>query len=108
MAYDFPLTHKTFLLLTISLYIPEMEHNIVPPFIMRLAGITVNECPKYQCSEPSDDDHCLIFEDDDLKIHLHLNGIFSYFHTRKPTGDEIQGCEKVFLTPDSSLWNPYC
>ena len=109
VAYDCPLTHKTYILITRnSLYVPAMEHNLVPPFIMRMAGITVNECPKYQCSDPSSDDHSLIFNHEDLKINLQLNGIFSYFHTRRPTDNEIQGCEKVFLTPDSSFWNPYC
>jgi hypothetical protein len=111
VAYDCPLSFKTYILIARNaLYIPDMEHNLIPPFIMRLAGNTVNECPKYQCTDPTEDDHCIIFNDDetDLRIPLQLNGVFSFFHTRKPTDDELQGCEKVMMTPDASSWNPYC
>ena len=39
---------------------------------------------------------------------LRLNGTFSFFHSRKPTDEELQSCDKIFITPDSSTWNPYC
>lgn len=29
------------------LYVPSMEHNLIPPFVMREAGIIVNDVPKY-------------------------------------------------------------
>ena len=38
-------------------------------------------------------------EDNDLKVPLQLNGIFSFFHTRAPTNDELVGCYKLFITP---------
>ena len=38
---------------------------------------------------------------------LQLNGIFSYFHYRLPTNDEILHSDKAFITPDSNSWNPY-
>ena len=48
------------------------------------------------------------FEDSELTIPLQLNGTFSFFHTRKPTEDELLSCEKIFITPDNDHWNPYC
>ena len=36
-----------------------------------------------------------------------LYDTFSYFETKKPTNDELRICDKVFITPDSSTWNPY-
>lgn len=87
-----------------------MDHNLVPPFILREAGHTVNECPKYQLANPSNDDHCILLEGSDstVCVPLQLNGIFSFFRTRRPAKDEVFGCSKVFMTPDSSTWDPYC
>ena len=41
-------------------------------------------------------------------IPLQLKGIFSYFHSRKPTEEEVESVDKIFLTPDQTSWNPYC
>jgi hypothetical protein len=87
-----------------------MDHNLVPPFIMREAGHTVNECPKFQAKDPSTDDHCIIADgvDSVVRVPLQLHGIFSYFCTRKPSKEEFFGCPKVFIIPDSNTWDPYC
>ena len=45
-----------------------------------------------------------------MKILLRLDGIFSYFPTRKLTAEEIESCEymrTVGLTPDGPEWDPY-
>ena len=108
IAYDCPYTHRTYLLLVRNaLYIPSMENNLIPPFILREAGIEVQDVPKIHVDNPSASDHCIKFDDFDLKIPLQLWGIFSFFHTRKPTEDEISTCDKIFLTPDSENWDPY-
>lgn len=90
------------------LCILNMDHNLIPPFILREAGHTVNECPKFQSVQPSIDDHCIILDgiDSKVRVPLQLHGIFSYFHTRKPTHDEVFGCSKVFMTPDCAYWDP--
>jgi len=36
-----------------------------------------------------------------------VNGIFSYFHTRKPTNEEKISCDKILITTDSTSWDPY-
>ena len=37
IAYDCPHTHKTYLLLTRNaLYVPTLEHNLIPPFIFNV------------------------------------------------------------------------
>jgi len=85
-----------------------MDHNLIPPFIMRTGGAVVNDVPKIQCEDPAVDDHCIPFDDSDLWIPLHLNSVFSCFHMRVPTERELHECEKVSLTPDASDWNPHC
>ena len=37
----------TILIINNTLYIAEMEHNLLPPIMMRLNGIMVDECPKF-------------------------------------------------------------
>ena len=110
VAYDSPITNKTYVLLfRNALYIPTLETNLVPPFIMREAGLIVNDIPRIHDPNPSDDSHSIMTDgrDLDLRIPMSLWGIFSFFHTRVPTRDELFHEEKVFLTPDSLDWNPY-
>lgn len=109
IAYDCPYSHQTYILLCRnSLYIPDMHENLLPPFILRESGATVNDTAKIHCNDPDTDDHCISFQDSELKIPLQLNGTFSFFHTRKPTENELSSCDKIFITPDTDHWNPYC
>ena len=109
LAYECPYIHKIFILIARNaLSIPTMEHNLIPPFIMRAGGATVNDTAKTHCNDPTVDNHCIIFKNADLKIPLQLSGTFSYFHTRLPTIKELHHCDKVFITPDASDWNPNC
>jgi len=106
LAYDDPNTGDTYILVFFnSLYIKDMEHNLVPPFIMREAGINVHDTPLIHCDSPSSSDHSIYIPSAELRIQLHLQGIFSYFKTRKPSEQEFIECEKVMCTPDS--WNPH-
>ena len=42
-----------------------------------------------------------------LQIPFRLINTFSCFETRKPTADELHTCDKIFITPDASNWNPH-
>ena len=86
VAYDCPRTNQVYLLIARNaLYVESMDDNLIPPFILREVGITVNEKAKQHCEEPTDEDHAIIHEDSDLLIPLRLRSIFSYFETREPT-----------------------
>ena len=91
VAYECPYTHVTYILLIRNaLYIPSLENNLIPPFIMREGGVIVNDKAKIHCDDPTTDDHCIKFNNSDLSIPLKLNGTFSFFHSRKPTDSELQ------------------
>ena len=108
VAYDCPFKHKTYvLLLRNALYFQEMNHCLIPPFIMREGGLLVNDKPKIHTPTPSLHHHSIRAPDSDLHIHLKLVGIFSYFTIRKPTMNELYSCDKIFMTPDSSNWDPH-
>ena len=108
LAFDCLVTGQTTVLLARNvLYVPTIRHNLVSLFILREAGGVVNDVPKIHTSTPTKYDHSIIFDDANLNIPLHLNGIFSYFLTRKPTLDEIKFSDKAFITPDTPSWDPY-
>ena len=105
---DCPYTGKVFItVLRNALHAPSMEHNVIPPFVMRAGGVIVNYVPKTRREHPAVDDHSVSFDHSDLQMPLQLNGMFSFFHTRVPTEIERNECENMFLAPDSSDWNPY-
>ena len=112
LLYQCPYSNKTCLLVVRNaLHVPSMKHHLIPPFVMREAGVVVNEVPKFQigADDRSVEDHSLCFEKSKLRIHMKLDGIFSFFQTRKPTAPEVEEVpvERIeCLTPDSNLWNP--
>lgn len=109
IAYDDPFTGQVYILICRNaLYIPSMDNNLLPPFIMRAGGVRINDVPKIHCINPQITDHCISFENHDLIIPLQLKGTFSYFHHHLPMSDELHGCDKIFITPDSAQWNPHC
>jgi hypothetical protein len=108
ILYECPYTSRSIILvINNALYVKENKDNLITPFLVREAGITLNETPKIQCEDPSVDDHSLYIKDINLRIHLHLHGIISYFTTRKPTKDEIHSLPWIHLTPDAPSWDPH-
>ena len=52
-----------------------MTNNLIPPFIIREAGIIVNNEPKIHVNDPTNSDHAIIFKDTDFKIPCHYGGL---------------------------------
>ena len=112
IAYECPYTMKVYLLIARNaLHIPSMQHNLIPPFIMREAGLVVNDVPRIHCGEDvTRESHSIIDEESGFRIPLRLRGIFSCFDTRKVTPDEIDNCnsmDAIYLSPDSPTWEPH-
>ena len=61
-----------------------MKHNLLSPFIMRLAGVEVNEQPKFMIRNPTTKYHSVYFKDNDIILPLAIKGIVSFLPTRKP------------------------
>ena len=110
MVWEDPRTGIPYILvMRNALLIPTMDHNLIPPFLIREAGLFLDETPKYHASLPTVSNHSIIDSDTGMHIHLDLNGIFSYFLTRKLTLDEMESWDQypvVFLTPDADRWDP--
>ena len=80
VAYDCEVTGQTFVLVICNtLYFQNMEENLIPPFMMRLAGVTaVDKCPKFLSKQPAERNHSMFFPDFDIRIPFQLEGIISY------------------------------
>jgi hypothetical protein len=111
VAYDDPYLLETYLLVMRNvLLIPLMNHNLLPPFLVREASLFLDKTPKFQSTEVSLENHTIYDEVTGLRIHLQLNGTFLYFVTRSITLEEQENWEKypvVYLTPDSDQWDPH-
>ena len=87
-----------------------MNYNLIPPFILRETGLIINETPKFQCKNPTAEDHSIYSKKHNLRIHLKLQETFSYFDTYTLTAQEIQDADEddlIWFTLDQDLWDPY-
>ena len=105
VKYESPFDGRVcILLIKNALYIASMSYNLIPPFMMREAGIKLRDVPKIQVDDPMEDDHALVFPEMGLRLPLSLWGTFSYFLTTKPTMEDLAESKEVyFLTPPR--WN---
>ena len=107
VKYDNPYNGKTYILvLRNALYVPLMDHNLIPPFMLREMGVTVNDVPRIHKDDPTVDDHTITFEETGFRIPLSLWGIFSYFPRSKPTNDDLLNSNEVYILSPAT-WNPH-
>ena len=58
VLYDCPYSGKAYVLvIRNALHVPAMQNNLLPPFMLREADITVNDAPKIQVDDPSEENH---------------------------------------------------
>ena len=101
VKYECPYTGEEYVLIIWNaLHVPSMANNLIPPFMLREAGIKVKDTPNIHCDDPTVKDHAIEFCETGFKIPLLLWGVFSYFPTSKPTEEFLQETEEVYmLTP---------
>ena len=91
-----------------ALYLKAMNVSLIPPFMMRMAGIDIDECPKFLAKTPTIKHHSMYFPTQDLRLPLKLHGTISYVPVRIPNEDEMMSIETVLeLTPKVDNWNPH-
>jgi len=105
MAYDDPILLRMYLLvMRNALLIPTMDHNLLPPFLIREASLFIDETPKFQSTSLSKNNHTICDDETGMMIDLQIRGTFSYFRSQSLTLDEQARWGEfpvVFLTPDS-------
>ena len=104
IQYDCPYTGKeNILVIQNAFYVHSMKNNLIPPFIIREAGVQLKDTPKIQMDDPGIDDHAIYFKETDFRIPLQLKGIFSVFPTSKPTRNTLLNSENVYLLTTESI-----
>jgi len=58
-----------------------MSINLVPPFMIRLCRINVDESPKFLVEEPSENNHSIFFPEINFRIPLSIDCTISYIPT---------------------------
>ena len=86
-----------------------MTVNLIPPMMMRITGLEINECPKFISKNHSESDNSIYSPDANLRIPMMIEGIVSYTPTRTPTKDELEryAGEFLLLTLNLPDWNPH-
>jgi hypothetical protein len=97
-AYDHPLTgHNYLFILNEALYFgPRMKHSLLCPNQLRSHGVP-------------DSLHSIIVPDEIIHTFpLSMIGVFSFFHSRLPTTDELADSDILRLTLASDMpWHPH-
>ena len=59
--------------------------------------------------QPKESNHSLYFPEADIRIHLQLEGIVSYFSSRKQMIEELRDAEGHYIpvTPNLLIWDPH-
>jgi len=61
VAYDDPILQKTYLLvMRNALLIHSMDHNLISSFLIREAGLLLDETPKHQLEHPTIVNHAIV------------------------------------------------
>ena len=82
-----------------------MKHNLLSPFIMRLAGLEVNEQPKFMTRNPTTNQHSVYFKENNIRLPLSIKGIVYFLPTRKPTQEEYLNIRtRLEFTPSFIEW----
>ena len=77
-----------------------MKHNLISPFIIRLAGLEVNGQLKFITRNPTTKHHLVYFKKNDIRLPLAIKGIVSFLPTKKPTQEEYLNIgTRLELTP---------
>ena len=98
VQYDCPYNGMSYILvIRNTLYVPSMKNNLLPPFILRQAGIKLNDTPKILVDDPTIEDHSLLFPETGFRILLSIWGTFSYFPTCKPPAMHMQDSDKIYM-----------
>ena len=108
LKYDCDITGDSYILIIRNaLHLASMKNHLIPPFMMRLAGVELNECPKFLAKQPSLDHHSLFFPQEQLRIPLLLTGIVSYVPICTPSHSDAECLPTLELTPQVSHWDPH-
>ena len=72
------------------LYFPKMEYNLLCPNQLRMNGVHIYDTPRQFDKRPHALSHTIFFADENFALPLEMNGVVSYFKSRRPSEDEVR------------------
>ena len=82
-----------------------MEHDLLPPIMMRLNGLLVDECPNFLCPNPTIENHSIFFPTENTGLTLDLHGPTSYISTIMPKVMSEVNEDNPDWDPSSSIYD---
>ena len=62
MKWENPINGKVHILMVKNaLHVPSMDNNLIPPFLIREAGVKIKDVPKIHVDDPQVEDHNIYF-----------------------------------------------
>ena len=94
-----------------AIYIPTLDHHLLCTVQFIVAGVYINDCPKFLTNFPQDNSHCIIAKYDygaRTVLTLALQGVTSVLNIVKITESEwTRGDPPQILLTDKELhWEP--
>ena len=78
-----------------GLYVPSKTHNLLPPFMLREAGIHINEVPRIHVTSPTEEDHAIIFQETNFLNSPYITWhilLFSHQQAKHTRIGRTRGC----------------
>ena len=77
LLYVHPHTNERYhLIVHQAIHMPDMDHHLLCPMQLRANDVTVNDCPKIYCKDPTEESHAIVAKDEYGK---HVNVILPFF-----------------------------
>ena len=65
LVYVHPRTSVRYhLIIHQAIHMPDLDHHLMCPMQLRANGVTVNDCPKMFCKEPTEESHAIVATDE--------------------------------------------
>ena len=108
VVYDCETGNSYLMIIHNALYLEEIKVHLIPPFMMRLSDIEVDECPKFLAKNPNIKNHSVYFRQHDLRLPLQIHAIILYLPVRASNETELLEIEiELEITPNVPNWNPH-
>ena len=109
IVYEYEFTGKVLIMIIRhGFHLKEMKQNLLSPFIMRLAGLEVNEQPKFMTRNPTTKHHFVNLNENDIRIPFVIRGIVCFLLNRKINQEEYLNIgTRLELTPSFTEWDPH-
>ena len=114
IVYDHPISGQVYILVYHqAINFPRLKNHLMCPMQSHLAGVRINELPKFLAEDPYEQTHAIIFDDplnpnEPLITLLVLKGVTMYFPSSKPRESEYSDelIPYIDMTIEAPVYEP--